>query len=115
MGRPEQEIEPLLMSLVHKEVLGIQADPRSPERGQYGFLQDLVKKVAYDTLSKRERKAKHLAAAAFIEGGWGGEEEEVVEVVAAHYLQAYGADPSAPDAREIKSKAGDMLRRAGER
>ena len=41
----------------------IQADPRSPERGQYAFLQDIVKHVAYETLSKRERKDKHLAAA----------------------------------------------------
>ena len=38
-----------------------------PERGQYGFLQDLVKKVAYDTsLSTPERKTLHLAAAAFL-------------------------------------------------
>ena len=36
----------------------------SPERGQYGFLQDIVKKVAYETISKKERKTKHLAAAA---------------------------------------------------
>src|SRR5262249_62007540 len=34
-GRSEAEIEPLLVSLVRKEVLGVQADPRSPERGQY--------------------------------------------------------------------------------
>ena len=41
----------------------LQADPRSPEHGQYGFLQDLVRHVAYETLSKRERRAQHLAAA----------------------------------------------------
>ena len=44
----------------------MQADPRSPERGQYSFLQDIVKKVAYEMLSKAERKAKHLAAARFL-------------------------------------------------
>ena len=54
---PEAELEPLLASLVRKEVLGVQADPRSPEHGQYGFLQDLVRHVAYETLSKRERRA----------------------------------------------------------
>ena len=59
----DAEIEPLLTSLVRKEVLGVQADPRSPEHGQYGFLQDLVRHVAYETLSKRERRARHLAAA----------------------------------------------------
>ena len=44
----------------------MQADPRSPERGQYAFLQDIVKRVAYETLSLRDRKAKHLAAAEFL-------------------------------------------------
>src|SRR5439155_11521152 len=62
----DSEIEPLLTALVRKEVLGVQADPRSPERGQYGFLQDLVRHVAYETLSKRQRRARHLAAAAHL-------------------------------------------------
>jgi class 3 adenylate cyclase/tetratricopeptide (TPR) repeat protein len=112
---PESELEPVLASLVRKEFVSLQADPRSPERGQYGFLQDLVRKVAYDTLSKKDRKAKHLAAAAYIEQGWGGEEEEIVEVVAAHYLAAYEAAPDAPDAEEIRSRAREQLIRAAER
>ncbi len=114
-GLPEDDVEPLLTSLLRKEVLSLQADPRSPERGQYGFLQDLMRKVAYDTLSKKERKAKHLAAAAFIEDEWAGEEEEIVEVVAAHYLSAYEAAPDADDAEEIRTKARELLITAGER
>src|SRR6266705_3084452 len=35
-GLGERGLEPMLASLVAKEVLTIQADPRSPERGQYG-------------------------------------------------------------------------------
>jgi class 3 adenylate cyclase/tetratricopeptide (TPR) repeat protein len=114
-GISEEALDPILSSLLRKEVLSLQADPRSPERGQYGFLQDLVRKVAYDTLSKRERKAKHLSAVAFILRGWTGEEEEVVEVVADHYLQAYESAPDADDADEIRSKCREMLARAGER
>ncbi len=114
-GFSEEEVEPILSSLVRKEVVSLQADPRSPERGQYVFLQDLVRKVAYDTLSKKERKAKHLAAAAFIEESWSGEEEEIVEVVAAHYLSAYEAAPEAEDAQEIRDKAREHLVSAGER
>jgi class 3 adenylate cyclase/tetratricopeptide (TPR) repeat protein len=114
-GLSEAEVEPLLESLLRKEVLSLQADPRSPERGQYGFLQDLMRKVAYDTLSKKERKAKHLAAAAFIEEGWGGEEDEIVEVVAAHYLSAYEAAPDAEDAETIRTTARERLVIAGER
>ena len=111
----EDEVEPVLALLVRKEIVSLQADPRSPERGQYGFLQDLVRKVAYDTLSKKERKAKHLAAASFIEESWTGEEEEIVEVVAAHYLSAYEAAPEAQDAQEIRDKAREHLVSAGER
>ena len=112
---PEGALEPVLSSLLRKEVLSLQADPRSPERGQYGFLQDLVRKVAYDTLSRKERKAKHLAAVAFILSGWTGEEEEVVEVLADHYLKAYEASPEAEDADEIKARCREMLARAGDR
>src|SRR5206468_4266008 len=109
------ELEPLLTALVHKEVLFVQADPRSPERGQYGFLQDLVRRVAYETLSKKERKARHLAVAANLEAGWSGEDVEVVEILASHYVDAYRAAPEATDAADIKAKAADALTRAGQR
>ena len=114
-GLSEAELEPLLQSLLRKEVLSIQADPRSPERGQYSFLQDVVRRVAYETIAKKDRKAKHLAAARFLSSAWAGEDEEIVEVVAAHYLDAYEAAPGDDDAEEIRSKAREMLVRAGER
>ena len=113
-GLPEAELEPLLPILVRKEVLSLQADPRSPERGQYGFLQDLVRHVAYETLSKRERKTRHLAAAEHLEGAF-AELDEVAEVLASHYLAAVEAAPEADDAQEIRAKAREMLARAGER
>jgi class 3 adenylate cyclase/tetratricopeptide (TPR) repeat protein len=115
-GLSEAELEPLLASLVRKEVLAIQADPRSPERGHYAFLQDIVKHVAYETISRRDRKEKHLAAARHLSSLWGAEDEdEIVEVVASHYLDAYNAAPDAPDAAEIRGRASDLLVRAGER
>ena len=114
-GLTDAELEPLLVALLRKEILSIQADPRSPERGQYSFLQDIVKHVAYETISKRERKTKHLAAARFLSSVWSAEEDEIVEVVAAHYLDAYAAAPDDPDADEIRSTAREMLVRAAER
>ncbi len=111
----DAEIEPVLASLVRKEVLGVQADPRSPEHGQYGFLQDLVRHVAYETLSRRERRTKHLSAAETLERAFAAEEDEVVEVIASHYLAAHEAAPNAEDAAEIGGKARAMLARAGER
>ena len=104
----EARLEPLLAGLVRKEVLSIQADPRSPEHGQYGFLQDLVRRVAYETLSKRERKARHLAAAAQVERAFASE-QEVVEVLASHYLAAFEAAPEDSDAEQIKNRAGELL------
>ena len=50
------------------EVLSVQSEARSPERGQYGFMQDLVRTVAYETLSRRDRKTLHLAAAEWLRG-----------------------------------------------
>ncbi len=114
-GLPEAEFETLLASLVHKELLTVQADPRSPELGQYGFLQSLVQKVAYDTLSRKDRKARHVAVAEYIETHWGSEEDEIVEVLAAHYLEAYRLAPDAPDSGEIRRTARETLVRAGRR
>jgi class 3 adenylate cyclase/tetratricopeptide (TPR) repeat protein len=113
-GAPAEELGPLLSGLVRKEVLGVQSDPRSPERGQYGFLQDLVRHVAYETLSKRERKTRHLAAADYLEGAF-SELDEVAEILASHYLAAFEAAPDADDAQAIRAKAQEMLARAGER
>jgi len=114
-GAQEGEVERLVVALVRKEVLSVQADPRSPERGHYSFLQDLLRRVAYETLAKQERKARHLAVAAHLVEAYGAGEQEIVEVIAAHYLDAYRADPEAEDAPEIKATAQAMLTRAGER
>jgi class 3 adenylate cyclase/tetratricopeptide (TPR) repeat protein len=114
-GLPEAELERPLSGLVRKELLSIQTDPRSPERGQYGFVQELVRTVAYATLSKKDRAARHLAAATWLETSWGAKPEEIVEVLAAHYLEAYRAVPSAPDAAEAKAKALELLTQAGQR
>jgi predicted ATPase/class 3 adenylate cyclase len=114
-GVTRSVLEPQLMSLVRKEVLSLVMDPLSPERGQYSFLQDLVKKVAYDTMSKKRRRALHLAAAEFLEAGSGHEDDEVVEIVASHYLDAYRAAPDAPDAQEVREKAHERLMRAAQR
>jgi class 3 adenylate cyclase/tetratricopeptide (TPR) repeat protein len=114
-GSGEEELDPVVTALVRKEIFSVQADPRSPERGQYSFLQDLLKRIAYETLARKDRKERHLAAAVHLEQAWGSAEQEVVEVVAAHYLDAYSATPEAEDAAEIKAKAFERLVLAAER
>jgi class 3 adenylate cyclase/predicted ATPase len=112
-GRSEDEVEDVLASLVRKEVLSLQADPRSPEHGQYGFLQDLVRRVAYETLARRDRKARHLAAADQIAAALG--EDDVPEVIASHLVAAAEAAPDDDEAAGIKERAGRMFVLAGER
>ena len=112
--RSEQGLDPLLQSLVRKEVLSIQADPRSPEHGQYGFLQDLVRHVAYETLSRRDRHARHLAAAAYLEQV-SPDDDELVEVLASHYADAHAAQPDGDGAEDTRRRAHALLERAGAR
>ena len=114
-GTSEEATTPLLAGLVRKEVLALDSDPRSPERGQYGFLQALVQRVAYETLSRHDRKAKHLRAAVYLAEEAGIEPDEIAEVIAAHYLDAFRADETADDAEQIEASALEWLTRAGER
>jgi class 3 adenylate cyclase len=86
-GRAEPEVHGTLGSLVAKQVLGYDDDPRSAERGQYHFLQGLVRTIALGTLARRDRKARHLAAAEYLRASW-GEQAEIAEVLASHYLAA---------------------------
>ncbi len=108
------QYDAILNGLVRKEVLSIQADPRSPEHGQYGFLQDLMRRVAYETLSLRDRRLRHLAAATHLEAT-AGDDDELVEVLAAHYLDAYEAAPDADDAAPVRDRAQALFERAAER
>ncbi len=111
-GLEPEALDDLFASLVRKEVITLQADPRSPERGQYSFLQDLVRTVAYETLTRRDRKDRHLAVAACLERPGRGEDDEFVEVIASHFLEAYKLGPDAPDAMEVKTSArGDARAR----
>jgi class 3 adenylate cyclase len=111
-GRNAAELEPMFRTLVRKEVLDQDVDPRSPERGQYRFVQSVIHEVAYSTLSKAARRTKHLACASWYESL---DEDELAGVVADHYLEAYRSDPGAADADEIADHARVWLARAGDR
>ncbi len=113
-GIPDAALDSVLVGLVRKEVLSIQSDPRSPEHGQYGFLQDLTRRVAYETLARRERRNRHLAAAAYMERAF-PDDDEVVEVLASHYLDAHTAAPDMDAGGEVMRRAHELLVRAAER
>jgi predicted ATPase len=114
-GLAEPAVRAGLAELLRREVLSVSADPLSPERGSYQFAQDMLRQVAYETLSRRDRKTRHLAVAAHLRVAFPGDGEEVTDVIARHYLDALDAIPGDPDAGELLEQAVGALVRAAER
>jgi class 3 adenylate cyclase/tetratricopeptide (TPR) repeat protein len=114
-AQEEAAVQAALADLVRREVLSVSADPLSPERGSYRFSQQLLRQVAYDTLSRRDRKARHLQVAAHLRAAFPADGEEVTDVIARHYLDALEAVPADPDAGQIREQAIAALIRAAER
>jgi tetratricopeptide (TPR) repeat protein len=114
-GQDEAVVRAALGDLVRREVFSVSADRLSPERGSYRFAQDMLRQVAYDTLSRRDRRVRHLMVAAHLRVVFPGDGEEVTDVIARHYLDALNAIPDAPDAAQIRDQAAAALIRAAER
>jgi class 3 adenylate cyclase len=111
-GVPEAELEQSLRALVRRELLVVDADPRSPERGQYAFVQALIREVAYHTLARNDRKVRHLAAARFFEGLGS---DELAGALAGHYMAAYENAAAGAEANALSGQARLALKGAGER
>jgi class 3 adenylate cyclase/tetratricopeptide (TPR) repeat protein len=114
-GGEETSVRAALADLLRREVLEISADPLSPERGTYRFSQDMLRQVAYETLSRRDRKARHLTVAAHLRATFPDDGEEVMDVVARHYLDALAAVPDDPDIDTIADDAVSALTRGAGR
>jgi tetratricopeptide (TPR) repeat protein len=106
------EVELHLRHLGQRELIMLDDDPRSPERGQYRFVQGLIKEVAYGTLARRDRRSKHLAAARYFETLV---DDELAGVLAQHYVEAYRAQPEGPEGAAVAAQARVALRGAASR
>ncbi len=93
----------LLDGLVAKQFLSVDTDPRSQSRGTYTFVHRQVERVVLGTLSKRERKARHLAAAEYLSEH--ASAPDLPAILAGHLVSAYEAHPTAPDAPDIRRRA----------
>src|SRR4029077_8447757 len=62
------DVGDVLASLRRKEIVTLQTDRFSSERGQDGVVQSVVRQVAYAPLSRRDRTTRHLAAADHLAG-----------------------------------------------
>ncbi len=111
-GQDVASIETELRALARREIVVLDADPRSPERGQYGFVQALIRDVAYGLLAKRDRRTRHLAAARYYEALG---DDELAGMLARHYLDAYSASPSGEEGNALAAQARVALRAAADR
>jgi tetratricopeptide (TPR) repeat protein len=111
-GADAQQVEDLARSLVRRELLVQDLDTRSSERGQFAFVQALIREVAYGTLARRDRRSRHLAAARHFESMG---EDELAGALASHYLAAYRADRDDPDSGPLATQAKIALRAAAGR
>jgi class 3 adenylate cyclase/tetratricopeptide (TPR) repeat protein len=110
-----EAVEPRLRHLVRRELL-VSEPPEASGQGtgrlRYRFGEWLVQEVAYATLARRDRRARHLAAGRYFEAL---EDPDAIGSVATHLLAAYTAAPDAVRDTELKAKAAGALRAAAER
>jgi len=112
IGGEIESLEGRLVNLRRRELLAVETDPRAPTRGQLAFMQALIREVAYSTLAKRDRRARHLAAARYFEAA---ADDELAGVVATHYLEAYRQVPEGEEGAAIAAEARRALLAAADR
>jgi class 3 adenylate cyclase/tetratricopeptide (TPR) repeat protein len=108
----DDDLEPRLRSLVRRELFAHQTDPRSPERGQYAFVQGLIREVAYNVLSHHDRKVRHLAAARYFASL---DSDEIAAALAEHWFAARANAADGPERDALTTQARLALQGAAER
>ncbi len=111
-GLDPARLEELLDPLVHRELLELESDQRSPERGQYRFVQSMIREVAYGRLTRDERCVRHIRAAEFF-AKLG--ELEFAGAVASHYMAAHHFTDEVDRAAALAAKATAALSDAADR
>jgi len=104
------DVDTALTGLVRKGIIATQDDPRSPELGQFHFMQAIVREVAYDTLARKDRRERHLAAVDHLESTAPGGVDAVAAVVARHLLDALDAGgEQGPQRADLTARARTLL------
>ncbi|HET8616814.1 MAG TPA: adenylate/guanylate cyclase domain-containing protein [Actinomycetales bacterium] len=108
-------LDDVLLTLARKEVISTETDRFSAERGQYRFVQAVVRQVAYSTLSRRDRKVRHLLVAEHL-AAQTDRSDELAVVVAQHLMDAIGVSSADdPDLAELHRRAAGFLSQAASR
>ena len=111
-GLDTARVEELLGPLVHRELLELESDPRSPERGRYRFVQSMIREVAYDRLTRDERRVRHRRAAGFLANQG---DTELAGAAASHFMAAHRATNDATEAELLAADATAAISEAAER
>lgn len=116
-GLEEREVDARLRRLVTSDVVRQRRASSVAHQGEYGFLHILVRDVAYRQIPRRDRVAKHRAAAEWIEALARDRPTSHAELIAHHYGQALelavalGLDA---DAQELTPRVRTFLALAGD-
>jgi class 3 adenylate cyclase len=108
---PEADLDNRLAELIRQEIFRFEDDPDSPERGQYQFVQSLIKEVAYGRLAKAERRERHLRVAEYLDRLG---DPELAPIIASHYASAYEAEPDDELAELARSSIAAAAERAAD-
>jgi class 3 adenylate cyclase len=114
-GLGEQDVTDALHELVGRDLVSVVTDRLSAEEGMYTFVQSVVRTVAYQTQSRRDRLERHLAAVAHLES-LSEAGSELDTVISQHLRDAaglIGADD--PQRVEIVRRLLNWLERSAER
>ena len=115
LGTGPDTADRALESLRRREIFSIQTDRFSAELGQFRFVQSVVRQVAYSTMSKRDRKIRHVAAADQLLSE-PDPADDVAALIAQHLLDAVAAAPATDsDTPALLARAAHYLERAATR
>ena len=114
-GLPDDELTGALRELTSRDLLTVVTDRLSSEDGQYAFVQTVVRTVAYQTQSKRDRLDRHLAAVAHLES-LSDSDSELNTVISQHLRDATALiAPDDPQLPEIVNRLRTWLERSADR
>jgi tetratricopeptide (TPR) repeat protein len=119
MGNVEESsVRAGLQELGRKELVRSARESSVKDQAEYAFWHALVRDVAYSQIPRRDRIAKHVAAAEWIEGMAGDRVSDHAELLAHHYESALNlarAAGSDADVQRLVEPAACMFELAGDR
>ena len=110
-GIPAGDLGPRLERLVVRQLLRVDDDPRSVERGFHQFVQSVIREVALGMISRSERRELHVRIADHFESAG---DVELLPVVVHHLTEAMRLG-SEGEAATLAERAFAMLDQAAER